>query len=698
MNSNTSAHLAQGQALQRQGRLAEAAALFRQVLASEPRNADALHLLGITLGRMGHPQEAVELLTAATRAKPSNPVMHANLGNALCELGREAEGVKSYERAVKLKPDFVPAHRGRGVALAKLDRLEGALESLRRAVRLAPGEAQLHNDLGVVLERLGQKNEALEQFEQAVVLNPYHVEAHYNRAQLELARGRYEQALASIEQAVQLDPRNAVLLAQRGNALWASGRVEEALASYDSSLAIAPGQAEVHHQRGLSLLALERHAEALSSLDRATALAPERFAPHFHRGVVLTALERHAEAMASFDRALALEPTSAESLNNRGVVLQELNRPHDALESFAAAIRHKPDHVEACTNLGNTLKGLGRFGEALDSFDRALAAAPGHAPTLWGKSLLKLTQGELEEGWPLYEARLRLDHLRPYQREFTIPRWSGEESLEGKTLLVHAEQGLGDTLQFIRYVTLLEERGAHIVLEVPPVLVGLLRSFAMRGTLISRGDALPQADFHCPLLSLPLAFRTRLDTIPGGVPYVAADPAAVQEWRQRLSSLPGLKIGLNWQGHVGAEKQPWVRGRSFALACAEPLVRVPGVRLISLQKGAAAEQRKQVAFGQAIEQLTDPLDTSPAALQETAALMSALDLVITSDTSTAHLAGALGARAWVVLHAIPDWRWLLERPDSPWYPTLRLIRQRTAGDWPEVFDRVARELSSFHVS
>lgn len=692
MNTSSSAYLAHGQTLQRQGRLAEAAALFRQVLSGEPRNADALHLLGITLGRMGRPEEAVELITAATRLRPSNPVMHANLGNALAEVGRDAEAIKSYERAAKLKPDLVPAHRGRGVVLAKLNRLEASLDSLRRAVGLAPGEAQLHSDLGVTLERLGRRNEALGHLERAVALNPYHVQAHYNRAVVQFDLGRYEQALSSIEQAVQLEPRNAVMLVHRGNTLWALGRAEEALASLDSSLAIAPQQAGVHHQRALILLVLQRHEHALASLDQALALAPERFGPHFHRGVALMALERQAEAIVSFDRALALEPTSAESFNNRGVALQELNRPHDALESFAAAANRKPDYVEAHTNLGNTLKGVGRFHEALESFDRALAIAPSHAPTLWGKSLLKLTQGELEEGWPLYEARLQVDHLRPYQRDFMIPRWLGEP-LEGKTLLVHAEQGLGDTLQFIRYVPLLEARGAHVVLEVPPALLELLRSFAMRGTLVGQGEPSPQADYHCPLLSLPLAFQTRLDSIPGGVPYVTAEQTAVQEWRERLSSLPGFKIGLNWQGHVGAEKQPWVRGRSFALACAEPLASVPGVHLVSLQKGVAAEQRTQVGFGPAIEQLTDPMDTGPEALQETAALMSALDLVITSDTSTAHLAGALGVQTWVVLHAIADWRWLLDRSDSPWYPTMRLVRQRTAGDWPEVFGRLARELA-----
>jgi hypothetical protein len=238
-------------------------------------------------------------------------------------------------------------------------------------------------------------------------------------------------------------------------------------------------------------------------------------------------------------------------------------------------------------------------------------------------------------------------------------------------------------------------RGAHVVFEVPGELGRLLRSLPMRGTLLTRGERLPPLDYFCPLLSLPLAFGTQPETIPGGVPYVTADAAAVEAWRERLRAWPGLKIGLNWQGHVGAEKQPWIRGRSFALACAAPLARVPGVSLVSLQKGDAARQRSQVEFGGSLAELTDPLDTGADALMETAALMGALDLVITSDTSVAHLAGALGVPVWVVLQKVPDWRWLLETSDCAWYPTMRLFRQRMTGDWPEVFERVAEELSAW---
>lgn len=623
--------LAQGYALQRQGRLAEAAEIFQRVVAREPRNADALHLLGVTFGQMGRPQEAARLIGTAVEIRPSNPYMQVNLGNALGNVGRHAEAASAYARAAALKPDLLVAHRGQAFA--------------------------------------------------------------------EMSQRQYESALASIDRALALQPDDAVMLANRGNALRALGRNTEALVSYDRSLAIAANDADVHHNRALALLGLERYGDALDSLDRAQVLASDRFGIHFHRGVALSLLERHVEALASFDRALVLEPRSAEGLNNRGVELGHLGRPEEALEAFAKGIESAPNDAEAYNNSANTLKGLGRRREALEHFDRALGLRPEHAPTQWSKSLLLLALGEYEQGWPLYESRLRLEHLREYRRDFSMPRWTGGQEIAGRHILIHAEQGLGDTLQFCRYLPLLERKGARVTFEAPAALQRLLQSLRFRGRLIAQGEPLPpDIDCHCPLLSLPLAFQTRADTIPAEVPYLAAEAAAIESWRLRLDALPGRKIGLNWQGYAVAEKQAWIRGRSFPLASAAPLARIPGISLISLQKGTAAGQRGEVGFASALAQLTDPGETGADALMETTALMTALDLVITSDTSVAHLAGALGVPVWLALHAVPDWRWLLDRPDSPWYPSMRIFRQRIPGDWGELFERVALEVKGWSAS
>jgi Tfp pilus assembly protein PilF len=467
------------------------------------------------------------------------------------------------------------------------------------------------------------------------------------------------------------------------------------VASFELATKLEPDLAQAHLWRGKACLKLNRPAEALASLDRSLALAPEVFDTNFQRGMALAMLNRNSESVASFDKAIGLDEKSAEAVNNRGAVLLRLFRPTEALTDFARAVQLNPNYADAYSNAGTTQRGLGRYDEALRSVNRALSMKPDDVTALWTKAALKLGMGDFREGWPLYETRLRREDSGQLQRTLEAPRWSGEESLEGKVLFVHAEQGLGDTLQFCRYVHVLEAMGADVVFEVQPVLKRLLGSLGMRGTLIGRGEPLPKFDLHIPLLSLPLALQTELDTIPGGVPYLHVDPEALNTWSERLAVLPGFKIGLNWHGNPEAEQLSALQARSFPLSAAAPLARLEGVSLVSLQKGPGAEQREQVEFSGQVAQLTDPLYLGADELAtETAALIKALDLVVTADTALAHLAGALGARVWLVLQAVPDWRWLIDRTDSPWYPTMRLFRQRTPGNWAEVFGRIATELAT----
>jgi tetratricopeptide (TPR) repeat protein len=663
--SAEAARLAQALALHQQGRLREAVSLYREVLAREPRNSDALHLLAQAVAALGDMQQAVVLMGAAAQLQPSNAAMQANLASALSEVGRYAEAVPCYDRALALQPNLAVAHSGRGTALMCLGRTEAALASFNQAVRLTPHDDGTHNGLGVVLMGANRREEARRCFERAVALNPKNAAALHNLGLLEAAEGRHPEALTSIERALALQPQHPAL----------------------------------HTNRGIELLALERPAEALASFDHALALAPREFDIHFQRGRALALLERREESLASFDEAVGLNENSAEAVNNRGALLVRLFRPAEALADFARAVQLKPDYVDAYTNAGNALRGLGRYQEALESLERALSLKPDDLSAGWSKAVLKLGLGEFRDGWPLFESRLQLEPGRRLQRSFERPRWLGDEPLEGKTLFVYAEQGLGDTLQFCRYIPVLERLGANVVFEVQPVLKPMLASLAMRGTLIGRGEPLPPFDVHSPLASLPLALRTELDTIPGGVPYLKVHPEAVRAWAPRLAALPGLRVGLNWHGNPEAEKLSALQARSFPLAAAAPLARLEGMSLVSLQKGAGAEQRAQVEFGGEVAQLTDPKHMGPDEIaNDTAAILMGLDLLITADTALAHLAGALGIRVWVVLQAVPDWRWLTARADSPWYPTMQLFRQRAPGDWPELFERVAAELAALHAA
>jgi tetratricopeptide (TPR) repeat protein len=655
--------------------------------------------------------------------------MLSNLGGALGAAGRHAEAVRCFDRAIALQPDLAQAYQGRAHALLHSGKLEAAVASFAHARDLAPQNDQPLLGLGMAFELLRRPYEARHCLHQAIELNPRNADAHHQLGLVQLSLGQHTEALASIERAIALQPHAPAFHTNQGQLLLTLNRPREALASFDRSISIQPDESTPHHNRGLALVSLQQYAEAIASFDRAlaltpalapshlwrgkaflrlgrpaealasfeqvVALTPQDFDAHFQRGVALALLERREESVASFDKAVAINGNSAEAINNRGAVLMRLFQPERALDDFQRAVALRPDYADAHTNAGNAQKGLARYQEALGSLDRALSLKAGDLTATWSKAVLLLALGRFREGWPLYESRLRLEPAVRLQRNFGKPRWSGHESLQGKTILVHCEQGLGDTLQFCRYVPLLNALGATVLLEVQPVLQQLLGSLAFRGKLIPRGEPLPDFDLHLPLLSLPLVLNTELSTVPGNVPYLSVEPAALHLWAERLAAVPGFKVGLNWHGNPEAEKLSALQARSFPLGAAAALAKLEGVSLVSLQKGSGADQRAHVDFGEQVLQLTDPMHLGAAEIAaETAAIAMGLDLVITADTALAHLAGALGARVWVVLQHVSDWRWLIERADSPWYPTMRLFRQRKAGDWQEVFDRVAAELAA----
>jgi len=579
---------------------------------------------------------------------------------ALHQNGRPDQAIPLYERAIALQPNLAMAYRNRGLALMQLGQSQAALASFEAALRFTPNDYLALNSMGVILLGLGRLSEALTRFDHALALQPNDPTTTHNR----------------------------------GLTLMSLTRYEEARRSFERTLQLAPASVQTWVWRGKCCLELGNGSDALASLQQAKTLAPKDFSVHFQLGLALARLNRKEEAVASFDAALACNTRSAEAFNNRGAVLVRLFRPVQALPDFQRAIELNPGYVDAHTNFGNALKGLGQYSAALTPFNQALTLRPGDPEATWSKAVLLLALGEWAEGWPLYESRLQREPARRLQREWNRPRWTGQESLAGRSLLVHAEQGLGDTLQFARYIRPLEELGAKVTFEVQPVLIQLLRSLPMQGTLLARGEPLPNTDFHIPLLSLPLALGTRLSTIPGGVPYVSVDPEATRRWGERLAALPGRKIGINWHGNPEAEQLSALQARSFALAAVEPLTRVDGITLVSLQKGAGADQLAGVTFADRIVQLTDPSHMGPAELAtETAAILQCLDLVITADTALAHLAGALGVPVWLVLQSVADWRWLVDRTDTPWYPNMRLWRQESAGDWAQVFERIARELA-----
>ena len=469
-------------------------------------------------------------------------------------------------------------------------------------------------------------------------------------------------------------------------------------------MTVAPERADCHHNLGFALRAAGRHAAAETAFRSATTVDPDFLEAHFQLANLLRDDRRFTEAEAGFRRVLALRADHHQAENNLGVVLGELQRFDEAVDCFRRAAALKPDYVEALSNLGHALRAtgraadaeaanrraialapgfatahlnlglalqdLGRFDEALACFRRAAVLDPGNAKPAACEGMLHLLRGNFAAGWEKYEARRHVGDLA--SRSFKEPQWRGEP-LDGKTILLHAEQGFGDTIQFMRYAPLVAARCAGVILEVQAPLLPVAAQIA-GVTVVARGDTLPAFDLHCPLLSLPLAFGTALDSIPDNSPYLSAAPERLAHWRERLGGAGGLKVGIAWAGSPIHRND---RNRSMALRQFAPLFDVAGIRWFSLQVGQESRAPSMPA------QLTD-LAGELADFGETAAAIAALDLVIAADTAVAHLAGALGKPTWMMLPFSPDWRWMLGRTDTPWYKSMRLFRQKRSGEWDDV--------------
>ncbi len=470
-----------------------------------------------------------------------------------------------------------------------------------------------------------------------------------------------------------------------------AGELQQAMAAYRRLLAADPRNPDALHMLGVALAQMGAFAEAVPFMRAALESLPRSAMVHYHLGNALSGLERYEEALGCYERAMTLEPRNAPVQVRCGIALAKLGRLDEAEQRFVRASALSPKDADSHYNLGN-LYGLRRqYDLAVASFCRALELSPGHSDARFNLALLKLLRAELREGWELYEERFAIDARRGAARRYEAPRWTGKEPLEGRRILLWAERGLGDTLQFCRYAPLLRDLGAIVTLEVQPRLKPLLERQFIDVRVAAHGESCGPCDYQCPLLSVPRAFATELATIPARVPYLRVEPTAIERWAQRLSRGEGLRVGIAWQGNPEAERN-WARGRSILLAALEPLAREPGVRLISLQTGPGAEQLNSVGFTARVLSFGTALDTGAGAFMDTAAIIMSLDVVISSDSAVAHLAGALGVPVWVALHATSEWRWLLDRSDSPWYPTMRLFRQPAAGDWEAVVRNISAAL------
>ena len=590
---------------------------------------------------------------------------------------------------------LIPSHPEALAMLAALPP-KPARATPARATAQALRAAEFSNR-GVAEAEKGQALLALTFYDRAIAADPDHVEAWSNRGNALQLLGQFDAALASYARAIALDPDHAATFANRGHALLSAERFDDALADFDRALALQPQLTVVMISRGNVLMGLKRPAEALACYEQALAVDPTLVEAANGRAAAFSDLDRHVEAMAASAVTLALKPDHVPAIVNVGASLHRLGRFAEALPIHARAIALKPDEAVAHYNLATTHMETRRFYPALASFAQALALRPNDPATHWNEALVRLTIGDFAEGWRKYEwgwAATQRGSQRDYgsRPRLGVLPWLGETPIADTTLLMHAEQGIGDSLQFCRYARLAREAGARVILEVHDPLVRLLRRDP-DVTVIGWGESLPEFDRRSPLLSMPLAFATRLDNIPAQIPYLHNDPARTESWRSRLAAHPGLKVGLVWSGNPRPD-QPAAhavdRRRSVRLAQMAPLAAVPGITFVSLQKDAAGAQAATPPAGMTLLDWTDELHD----FADTADLVAALDLVISVDTSVVHLAGGLGAPVWMLSRHDACWRWLDNRNDSPWYPTMRIFRQPQRGDWASVMAETAACLAA----
>ncbi|NTW51968.1 MAG: tetratricopeptide repeat protein [Chlorobiaceae bacterium] len=553
-----------------------------------------------------------------------------------------------------------------------------------QVLELQPNRFEVYHHLGVMAMQSGDYQRALDFINRAIDLYPYNADFYFHRGVALQQMRQLEAAIASYDLAERLRPGYVSAWSNRGLALHDLGRSAAAIASYDRAIALQPNYADAYYNKANSLYLSDEFEAAIVNYELATAIRPDHGVAFYNRGVALQKLKQYEAAIESYEKAIAAGHNDAVVWSNRGVSFKELHQVEAAIASYEQAIAVDPGFSDAWSNRGGALHSLNMLDEAIESLDHAIAIRPDYAEANWNKSLVLLLAGEYKKGWELYEWRWKVKDCPSPVRNFAQPLWLGNQSLEGKTILLHTEQGLGDTIQFCRYVQYFSALGVRVIVEAEQSLIDLLRQLEGVAGFVVKGSALPAFDYHCPFMSFPLVFNTTVETIPSAPKYLSSNPAKVVDWAARTGPKVRPRIGLVWSGQTKHHND---YNRSIQLSA---LVKIlpPGFEYVSLQKEVRDVDRPSFQSEVEIAHYGDQLKD----FSDTAALCELMDVVISVDTSVAHLAAALGKPTWVLLPFSPDWRWLLGRDDSPWYPCVKLYRQESPGEWTRVFEKVRADL------
>ena len=611
----------------------------------------ALHVRAREKAGLAKHEDAISLYKEILSINAADLDAHFFLGNSLSSLRQFDEAIQSYDSALKVEPSSAACYINRGIAMHQLGRYLDAIGSYNAALAINPEDSLAYNNRGNSQNEMGQLVEAIASYDQAARINPNYAMAFYNRGVVFDKMQDRAAAVISFASAIQIDQSLTQAYFMKANALSALGKYDQAIPAFEKALSLDASMGGAWNNLGIA----------------------------FHNQ------QRYQDAVKSYEMAITLNAQDAIAWSNLGNTQNAMMQKEQALDSYTKAIEIQPNFIDAIVNRSIVLQSLGKYEDALSGYSKVLELSPNHVESLWNQGLSRLTLGNYEQGWLGYEQRwLRVKPSSPL-RNFQQNLWLGSEPIKGKTILLHAEQGLGDSIQFARYIKAVSSLGATVVVEVQKALLNIFKDLAGIDVLIAAGDPIPQFDLHCPFMTLPLALSSHFGFSINGAKYLNADPERVDYWKQRLGITKKLRVGLVWSGNInhGHDEK-----RSVTLK--EILSYLPSdIEYISLQKEIREGDRSVLLENPQILHFEEELRD----FSDTAALCALMDVIISVDTSPAHLAGALGCPLWLALSVGPDWRWGLEGERTDWYDSARLYRQSQLGDWGDVFKRIGSDLN-----
>ena len=670
------------------GRIDQAEILYQQVLKVDPTHPIALNQLGTVALQKGNFNAAVGLIALATKHKPDYAEAHNNLASTLLKLGRTEDALKSYRKAIEIKPDYINAYNNLADTLICQGQPDEAVLLLKRALAINCNYHQGHNNLGNALMKLGVPDQAITSYHKAIAIKPDYFEAHNNLGNALVELGLPNDAIASYLKALGIKPDYTEALLNIGAALVKIGELDEAISSFQKVLNSQPDHAEALFSLGIAFAEKDELEEAINYYTKAIRNKPKYPAALNNMGNALLKLQRPDEAVTVLKRALEMKPSYVEAHNNLGNALKEQNRPEEAIASYCRAICLKPDFAESHCNLGVLFKEIGKLNKAMICFSKALQARPDYAEAEYNLGLAFLLKGNFEKGWKGYASRWKCHPFKKSRRPYDVPFWEGQ-NIKNKTLFIYPEQGLGDFIQFVRYIPIISKLGGHIITEVPQSLYELISNTFCNFQIIGPEEIPCHFDLQSTVLELPIMLGTNKHSIPAPDAYLNPPEKLIQKWSKRLNSYSGFKAGLVW---AGDPKHKNDKNRSIDPVLLAPLMKLNNIKIFSLQVGHTGEATR--VLGKEIIDLAPELTS----FNETAAAMKNLDVIISVDSSPAHLAGALGCCVWTLLPFMPCWRWMLDSDKTPWYPSMRLFRQTTVNDWSVVIDEVSNALRAMSSS